>query len=311
MSVEALAVALHHTKTTNPTTKWVLAGIANHDGDGGSWPSIATLAKYALCSERTVQRAINELVALGEVKVEVQAGGPRDLRNDHRPNLYRFLLKCPTNCDRSSAHRVHDTPASTSPASAPDGVTRVTPRGADGVTPPSPREVHGVTPVTPRGDTGDADGVTQVSPEPSLEPSLKGEAGARGPERPAKIPTPKDTRTRLDRCSKHQHDIDAPPCGACADAVRGAAAAEQARAREAGAARSAEARRAAQLRRRDIDRCQLCDEAGYRGTRLCDHDPEGPERAAARAAQVRAALNRRTQTAAPAEATGRPVGDAA
>src|SRR5688500_8017373 len=103
MSVEALAVALHHTKTTNPTTKWVLAGIANHDGDGGSWPTIATLAKYALCSERTAQRAVAELVALGEVEVEAQAGGTRDWRSDRRPNLYRFLLKCPPNCDRSTS----------------------------------------------------------------------------------------------------------------------------------------------------------------------------------------------------------------
>lgn len=167
MSVESLAVAMHHSQTSNPTTKWVLAGIANHDGDGGSWPTIATLAKYALCSERTAQRAVAELVALGEVEVVAQAGGTREWRADKRPNLYRFLLRCPANCDRSSNHRLHQVAAATP---------------SHGVTPTTPGDADGVSPVTERGDTGDVDGVTPpvergdatVSPKPSLEPSMEG-----------------------------------------------------------------------------------------------------------------------------------------
>lgn len=34
MSIEAMAVALHHSKTQG-ATKLVLLGIANHEGDGG------------------------------------------------------------------------------------------------------------------------------------------------------------------------------------------------------------------------------------------------------------------------------------
>jgi DNA-binding transcriptional regulator YhcF (GntR family) len=67
MSNEAMAIALHHSRSSG-TTKLVLLGIANHDGDGGAWPSLATLATYAGgVSERTVSRAIGELVELGEV----------------------------------------------------------------------------------------------------------------------------------------------------------------------------------------------------------------------------------------------------
>ena len=46
MSVESISWALRVQELT-PTDKLVLIGIANHDGDGGSWPSIATLAMYA------------------------------------------------------------------------------------------------------------------------------------------------------------------------------------------------------------------------------------------------------------------------
>jgi hypothetical protein len=131
-----------HVVGLHPTTKLVLVGIANHDGDGGAWPSVATLAKYAGVSERSVQRQIQELVKFGLVTVEMNCGGNRSTRTDRRPNMYHLHL--------------------------------------DGVTPMSSRD--GVTPVTPRGDTGDADGVTPVTErgdahvtrtvlEPSIEPS--------------------------------------------------------------------------------------------------------------------------------------------
>ncbi|MEU9742884.1 helix-turn-helix domain-containing protein [Micromonospora chersina] len=49
-----------------------IAAHANHDGN--AWPSVATLAEYAGCSERTVQRALAKLVQLGRLVVTKVAG---------------------------------------------------------------------------------------------------------------------------------------------------------------------------------------------------------------------------------------------
>ncbi|MDH6462023.1 AraC-like DNA-binding protein [Micromonospora sp. A200] len=44
-----------------------LAAHANENGD--AWPSVATIARYVGCSERTVQRALAKLVELGRLAV--------------------------------------------------------------------------------------------------------------------------------------------------------------------------------------------------------------------------------------------------
>jgi hypothetical protein len=104
MSVEAMAVVLHHSRASG-TTKLVLLGIANHAGDGGAWPTVGTLAKYANVSERAVQQAIGKLVKLGELSVARQAGGLGYLKHYERPNRYDVLVTCPATCDRSMNHR--------------------------------------------------------------------------------------------------------------------------------------------------------------------------------------------------------------
>lgn len=101
-----MAIALHHSRATG-TAKLVLLGIANHDGDGGAWPSIATLARYAGVHPRNVQRSIDKLVDLHEVVRELNQGGTAQTSNYTRPNLYRFTLSCPPTCDRSSRHMTH------------------------------------------------------------------------------------------------------------------------------------------------------------------------------------------------------------
>ena len=104
MSVEAISLVLHHSKATG-TTKLVLIGIANHvnpDNDG-AWPSQATLAKYANVSDRSVRTAIDKLIELGEVRVEV-AGGHSF--NQYKPNRYWLMLTCPASCDGSVSHKV-------------------------------------------------------------------------------------------------------------------------------------------------------------------------------------------------------------
>ena len=73
MSIEAMTLVLHHSKASG-VAQMILMGIANHQGDGGAWPSIATLAKYGKVSERRVQQIIRELEASGELVVGTMAG---------------------------------------------------------------------------------------------------------------------------------------------------------------------------------------------------------------------------------------------
>lgn len=155
MSIEHMAMVLHHSKSKG-TAKLVLLGIANHQGDGGAWPSVATLATYANVDARTVQRAIRQLVGRGELAVHSQAGGTRDTEDHSRPNLYEVLTSCPSYCDRSPNHR--DTRKLGGRQLWIRGVTP-TSGGDASVTPP-------LTPVSPGG-------VTPVSPEPSYEPRAK------------------------------------------------------------------------------------------------------------------------------------------
>lgn len=141
MSIEAMAIALHHSRAKG-AVKIVLIGIANHDGDGGAWPSIKTLSKYAGINPRNVKNALNELEKLGEVRRELNAGGTFTTADHMRPNLYHFLLACPPRCDRSKHHRMPNEAL--------------------------PLELStGVSPATP-GVASDTGGVSPVTPEPSL-----------------------------------------------------------------------------------------------------------------------------------------------
>ncbi|MEV1331681.1 helix-turn-helix domain-containing protein [Micromonospora costi] len=47
---------------------------AHANAEGHAWPSVATLADHAGCSERTVQRALAKLVQLGRLAVSKVAG---------------------------------------------------------------------------------------------------------------------------------------------------------------------------------------------------------------------------------------------
>ena len=109
MSVEAMAIALHHSKAKG-AEKLVLLGIANHDGDSGAWPSIATLAKYAGCSPRRATELVTKLVKRGEITRAINAGGLAHLSSYERPNLYQFVLKCPPTCDGSRQHKTPQAP---------------------------------------------------------------------------------------------------------------------------------------------------------------------------------------------------------
>ena len=105
MSVESLAIVLHHSKARG-TTKLVLVGIANHDGDGGAFPKVATLAKYCNVHPRRVMEALNALGALGEIIIYEKDGGTHKTPAHLRPNRYELALECPPECDRTKNHRI-------------------------------------------------------------------------------------------------------------------------------------------------------------------------------------------------------------
>jgi DNA-binding transcriptional ArsR family regulator len=144
MSIEVMTKVW---KTSLPTgEKMVLLVLADHANDDGSdsWPGIATIARKASMSERTVQRHLGALQDAGLITITRQGGGNKKTRDDRRPNRYDIDLK------------------------AVYGVTICHSDKQDGVT---------NEPV--RGDNRDVTGchlgrhgVTAVSPYPSLEPSL-------------------------------------------------------------------------------------------------------------------------------------------
>lgn len=155
MSIESLAIALHHSRLEG-TARLVLIGIANHDGDGGAWPSVQTLARYAHVHPRTVQKVLPKIVAAGEIRIRYNAGGQPGAAHWSRPNLYEFLLTCPPSCDRSKNHRDlrgDQTPIFTDLA---DLVPTSSPGAPGGTTPPA---------------MGAPAPLPTVAPEPSYQPA--------------------------------------------------------------------------------------------------------------------------------------------
>lgn len=148
MSVEVITAVLHHSRAKG-TAKLVLLGIANHAGDGGAWPTIETLSRYANVHERNVQHAIDQLVKAGELQVHRQDGGSQHLKQWQRPNRYDVLVACPITCDRSTNHRIRDLP-----------------------TAPAHLWIEGVATAPPGGDSA-TPGVATAPPKPSIEPTTQ------------------------------------------------------------------------------------------------------------------------------------------
>lgn len=103
MSIEAIAAVLHHSKASG-SAKLILLGIANHQGDAGAWPAVSTLARYANITVRQAQKQIRVLEESGEVKIDYQA--PEITKHTNR---YWVTVRCPRECDGSTAHRVNST----------------------------------------------------------------------------------------------------------------------------------------------------------------------------------------------------------
>ncbi len=94
------------------------------------------------------------------------------------------------------------------------------------------------------------------------------------------------------RCPEHLENPTDKPCAACGRARHTRAAWDADADRRAAQQRSAAARSAAAVRAAAIANCDLCDQHGYRGTALCDHDPTADERAARGRAAINAALRK-------------------
>lgn len=93
MSVEMIASVLNNSRAEG-RAKLVLIGIANHHGDNGAWPSIATLARYANASERSIKRDLKYLEEIGEISVEINGS---DFGGQYKTNKYWILLPGVTN----------------------------------------------------------------------------------------------------------------------------------------------------------------------------------------------------------------------
>lgn len=91
MSVQAIVWVLEHSRA-KATHRCVMIAIANHiDADSGEgWSYVERVLEEANCSEDSYRRAVDVLVADGELEVDVRAGGRPKMRDAYRPNLFRF-----------------------------------------------------------------------------------------------------------------------------------------------------------------------------------------------------------------------------
>lgn len=105
MGFKAVSAVMHHSQSKGNTRLVALAIAHYHDdrGDNGAYPKQSTIAKLANVSKRTVQRAITELVELGELEVLVHRGTGGSY--DRQTNRYFIVLDCSDTCDRSLNHR--------------------------------------------------------------------------------------------------------------------------------------------------------------------------------------------------------------
>jgi hypothetical protein len=139
-----MAAVLYHSKAKG-TEKLVLIGIANHEGENGSFPSVATLARYANVNHRNARSALARLVEMGELEVEVHGGVGRP---DRRTNLYRVMVKCPPGCSGGYKHEV--SPATSRDVRISDGGMLATPETSTSYLATSVKAVtpNGVTALT-------------------------------------------------------------------------------------------------------------------------------------------------------------------
>ena len=120
-----MTTVLYHAKVGG-SAKLILLGIANHEGDGGAYPAVDTLARYANIDRRQTQRILRSLEDKGLLLSTMRFGSS---------TLYRVAVQCPENCDRSTNHRLLDRGGVEDTPSTQRGGLDDTPRGGVDVTP--------------------------------------------------------------------------------------------------------------------------------------------------------------------------------
>ena len=203
MSVEAFARVLS-VRVGQSTRKLVLMAYANHAHKDGrnTWCSVDTVAEYAECDERTVQRHIAKLLEGGFMR-EGDQSVPRQVStkpgeqlpivydiamDDDTMSAWRSVYDPDAGC-RARHARAGRVGGQKSAALRRAGGDNLTPpcnptadlrpaiqaqvSGGDNLTPPSGDRGGGDIAVSPGGVTSDVTGGGDiaVSPEPSLEPS--------------------------------------------------------------------------------------------------------------------------------------------
>ena len=169
MSVESMGWALNvDDPELTPHDRLVLIGVANHDGDGGAWPSLATLARYTGTTTRTVRRSLAKLEERGWLTRRVNQGGTRETRDDRRPTRYE-IHRCGQPVSRGDAD---------------------------------------VRPSTSRGDASVRHGGTPTSSEPSLNRPVNNSSDKLERERPGRQVRDYDMDTEDPEVTAARHGVN-------------------------------------------------------------------------------------------------------
>lgn len=156
MSIKVTNWVWNRSESRNGARLVMLALADRADDKGFAWPSIDDLCERTKLSPRAVQKALLNLVELGELKVE--SGGGRRVRN-----RYTIVPK-----PRTSDGVTGEYPSTS------DGVTEGKPRTSDGVSPEETPHFDAETPSfateTPSFEHGNP---VKSAGEPPLEPSTE------------------------------------------------------------------------------------------------------------------------------------------
>ncbi|QOH59923.1 hypothetical protein [Rhodococcus rhodochrous] len=260
-------------------------------------PGISARTRY---DEKTVREAMRALEKYGLIRLaEDQSIVAATIkRADRRPNGYELSLHLDNYGEHlpehDRAHRVHEMPGQTGGRATPP----LPPRAGE-----SPaREIDGgVSDPERAGRSPDTGG--RATPRTQEEPKVNPRGGSRevstslaepSPTAPSLDPPPAPAPPPADEgpspfCERHPEGTDQ-RCRGCGLAYRERQRWESERDRAVQARLSSDVKARAAVKRLEIEACDLCDEDGYRGTRICDHRPELDEAAVRGMARVRAAL---------------------
>ena len=155
MSLESTALVWAHSKATGSALLALLA-IADHDGDGGSWPAMETIAHRARVSREGARKIVRRLEEMGEIVTERNGGGGLRTAAHMRTNRYEITIECPPTCDHSARHREIPEPVDNYPP--PNGGD---PAARMGGTPPNGGTNHPLT--TPIGNSVNELGDTRAN----------------------------------------------------------------------------------------------------------------------------------------------------